>query len=76
MTSRPKTTITPMESHVFVVFIFHGAEFDRMLNQSAYSTREAAEEFGAKLRDEYRALEEPMFRESIRAEIHPVPFIG
>lgn len=63
-----------MESHVYIVYILHGADFDRQLAHAAYLTREDAERLGTILRDDARDMEEPEWRDGIRAEIHPIPF--
>jgi len=63
-----------METHIYIVYVLHGADFDKQLAHAAYRTREEAERLGTILRDDCRDMEEPKWRDSIRAEIHPIPF--
>lgn len=63
-----------MESHVYIVRVLHGADFDKQLAHAAYLTREEAETKGATLLQDCRDMEEPEWQSALRAEITPVPF--
>lgn len=64
------------DTHVYVVTIYHGADFDRMLARAAYSTREKAETLGSIMLEDCRKAEDAKWRNAIRAEIDAIALEG
>lgn len=65
-----------LETHVYVVTVYHGADFDKMLARAAFVTRERAEVMGSVMLNDYRRAEAEEWRNAIRAEIDAIPFGG
>jgi hypothetical protein len=63
-------------THIYLLTILDGSDFDKVCYQSAHPTRRAAEAHGTTQLAEVGAATEAEWRASIRMEIESIAYIG